>query len=499
MTNVKRGSSNTTTMAVIEPTKSHRPKLADFLHFDTTSLYDDDDNDDDDNDSGLSPRCRGGDSTTTSSTTTSPYLMSPWNTACSPFVKSPWLLSSPAIVNNQDDNIINFPQNSLIKSLIREEGHIYSLAVSGDLLYTGSDSKNIRVWKNLKNFTGFKSSSGLVKAIIISGAQIFTGHQDGKIRVWKNSRKSPTHHKRIGSLPTMKDCLKKSTNPKNYVKVRRNKNALKIKHYDAVSSLSLDEEEGLLYSASWDKTMKVWRISDFKCVESVIAHEDAVNAVVVGFECFAFTGSADGTVKMWRREITRNNNMNKIKTKHVLDRVLLSQENAVTALAVDSSFSSSSTVIYCGSSDGLVNLWHRDPKSKLRHGGVLKGHNLAVLCIAVGGSLVFSGSADKNVCVWRREGNGAHTCLSVLAGHTGPVKCIAVDDGDEAGGDDVGVNSGNQRQRWTVYTGSLDRSVKVWRVWSHAPEEVKKVRATAVGGGRVVVNGGNRSKVRGCV
>ncbi|KAH0734091.1 hypothetical protein KY285_009798 [Solanum tuberosum] len=37
----------------------------------------------------------------------------------------------------------------------------------------------------MKEFSAFKSNSGLVKAIIISGDKIFTGHQDGKVRVWK--------------------------------------------------------------------------------------------------------------------------------------------------------------------------------------------------------------------------------------------------------------------------------------------------------------------------
>lgn len=104
----------------------------------------------------------------------SPILMSPWNQA-SPFQPSPWF-SGGMDGSNQ-------PKNGLIGSLVREEGHIYSLAADGDLLYTGSDSKNIRVWRNLKEFTAFKSNSGLVKAIILCGDKIFTGHQDGKVGI----------------------------------------------------------------------------------------------------------------------------------------------------------------------------------------------------------------------------------------------------------------------------------------------------------------------------
>ncbi|XP_028777111.1 protein JINGUBANG-like [Neltuma alba] len=432
---------------VADPSGFHRPRFGALLHSDRTSFCS---SNYDGEDSTSSPM-NYADSTTTSNAS-SPYLMSPWNPVASPYNKSPWLLSSPIHDNTYGDGNDGHQQNSLIKSLVREEGNIYSLAVSADFLYTGTDSKNIRVWKNLRSHGGFKSSSGLVKAIVISGDKIFTGHQDGKIRVWKSSQKFSGYHKRIGTLPTFKDYVKNSTNPKNYVKIRRHKKTLRIKHFDAISSMTLDENQEFLYSCSWDKTLKVWRLSDFKCLESIQAHDDAVNSVVAGFQCFVFTGSADGTVKMWRRETTWEG-----KTRHVLDRILLKQDNAVTALAVNSW----STVLYCGSSDGVVNLWERFPKNNLRHGGMLRGHKLAVLCLAAGKNLVFSGSADKNVCVWKREVNGSHTCLSVLTGHTGPVKCIAAEQDQEQ--EEI-----YKQHRWTVYTGSLDKSVKVWRVYSRS-------------------------------
>nr|KYP66027.1 WD repeat-containing protein 48 isogeny [Cajanus cajan] len=379
MTNTNRA-----TMLVEQNTNTlHRPKFGALLHSDATSLHTSNDDEDftHNRHSNASPT-----NYADSSTNASPYAMSPWTNqpSSSPLNNSPWLLpSSPAF--NLFNNNNYFLQNGLIGSLVREEGHIYSLAVSADLLYTGSDSKNIRV-------------------------------------VWKVSTKNPKKHKRVGSLPTFKEYVKSSMNPKNYVEVRRNRNAVKVKHFDAVSSLSLDEEEGLLYSGSWDKTLKVWRVANSKCLESIHAHEDAVNAVVAAFKGIVLTGSADGTVKMWRRQIENGE-----KPKHVFERVLLKQENAVTALAVN------------------------------RSAAVL-----AVLCLAAAGNLVFSGSADKNVCVWKRDKSGFHTCHMVLTGHTGPVKCIAVEE-EQAPRE-------NGDQGWIVYTGSLDKSVKVWRVSEHAPE-----------------------------
>ncbi|KAK9048167.1 hypothetical protein SSX86_032870, partial [Deinandra increscens subsp. villosa] len=339
--------------------------------------------------------------------------------------------------------------DGLVGSLVREEGHIYSLAATGDLLYTGSDSKNVRVWRNLKEFTAFKSNSGLVKAIILSGDRIFTGHQDGKVRVWKKNRKDPRNHKRIGTFPTLFDILKYSMRPKNYIEVKRKCTTLWIKHCDAISSLSIDEEEGLLYSGSWDRTFKVWKMSSSKCLESIKAHEDAVNSVVSTKSGLVFTGSADGSVKVWKREGSGKS----MKHNHV--ETLLNQECAVTALAV----AETGLFVYCGLSDGLVNFWEWE--KQLSHGGLLKGHKLAVLCLTAAGNLLFSGSADKTICVWKKEGN-VHNCLSVLTGHTGPVKCLTVER-------DAGKSS--EEVKWVVYSGSLDKSVKVWNVSEKSPEK----------------------------
>ncbi|OMO56805.1 hypothetical protein CCACVL1_26269 [Corchorus capsularis] len=378
----------------------------------------------------------------------SPFPMD-GDSSSSPFKKSPW---SSHMATNCDNNSSaledsNFSPNVLMGSLVREEGHIYSLAASGDLLYTGSDSKNIRVWRNQKEFSGFKSNSGLVKTIVIAGDKIFTGHQDGKIRVWKVSKKNSSVHKRVGTLPTLKDYLKNSIKPSSYIEVKNSRSAIWLKHLDAISCLSLNEDKTLLYSASWDKTFKIWRISDSKCLESVQAHDDAVNAVVAGFDGLVFTGSADGTVKVWRRELQGKG------TKHFFSQTLLKQECAVTALAVNPD----ATMVYCGSSDGLVNFWNRE--NHLSHSGVLRGHKLAILCLVAAGNLVISGSADMGISVWRRTGT-EHVLLSMLTGHSGPVKCLAIERDHE---------SASGEKRWILYSGSLDKSVKMWRISEKAP------------------------------
>ncbi|KAG8368296.1 hypothetical protein BUALT_Bualt15G0030700 [Buddleja alternifolia] len=383
------------------------------------------------------------------SATSSPYLMSPWS-QLSPYIKSPWIhLPNEDEDEDEDDNNNTNPKHGLIGSLLRQEGHIYSLAAYNNYLFTGSDSKNVRVWKNLGDSSGFKSSSGFVKAIVVIDNKIFTGHQDGKIRIWKMNKSNV--YKRVGNLPTTRDLLMKSMNPKNYVEVRRKHNVPWVKHYDAVSCMSIDYDQGLLYSGSWDKTLKVWRISDSKCMESIQAHDDALNSVVVAFDGVVFTGSADGTMKAWRRERVGRS------TQHVLVETLLRQDHALTSLAVNHE----AGAVYAGSSDGLVSFWERG-KHFMSYGGVLRGHKIAVLCLGVGGSLVMSGSADSSICVWRRNCGGVHACVAVLTGHSGPVKCLAVE--KDAAAAAAEVEEEESDERWIVYSGSLDKSVKVWRV-----------------------------------
>ena len=56
----------------------------------------------------------------------------------------------------------------------------------------------------------------------------------------------------------------------------------------------------LLYSGSWDRTLKVWCIAGLKCLEYIRAHDDAINTVAAGAG-IVYSGSADGRVKAWEK------------------------------------------------------------------------------------------------------------------------------------------------------------------------------------------------------
>ncbi|XP_047973556.1 protein JINGUBANG-like [Salvia hispanica] len=360
-----------------------------------------------------------------------------------PSPDSPWSLSphqtpSPALLYH------------CIASLHRQDGTIFSIAVSNGLVFTGSESSRVRAWRqpDCTERGHFRASAaaGEVRSILAHGNTLFTSHADRKVRAWTFSAAAAAaetfHAKKIATFPKPKSLFSFSRNPN-------------FKHRDNISCMAYNHAEGILYTASWDRTVKAWRVSDARCVDSFAAHEDQVNAVVVNQDdgC-VFTCSSDGAVKLWRRVYGQSS--------HTLTMTLRFQPSPVNALAL--SASSSSCFLYSGSSDGVINFWEKERSSgRFNHGGFLQGHRFAVLCLAAIEKLIFSGSEDTTIRIWRREeGSCFHECLAVLDAHRGPVKCLAA-----ALEVEKVVVMG-----FLLYSAGLDQTFKVWRI-KVMPEEVE--------------------------
>lgn len=328
-----------------------------------------------------------------------------------------------------------------LASLHRSEGKIFSIAASKDYVFTGSDSRRIHAWKlpDCIEMGYIKANVGEVRAILAHGKLLFTAHADHKIRVWDVPPTECFKPKKITTLPRRSFLL--------YPRMES--------HKDYISCIAYNYSEKLLYTGSWDRTVKVWKISVKQCIDSFLAHEGHLNAIVINQEdgC-VFTGSSDGTVKIWRR-VFRD-------ISHILTMKLKFQESPVNALAL--SLSPSGCFLYSGSSDGLINYWEKEKMSgRFNHRGFLQGHHFSVLCLVSIGELILSGSEDATIRIWRREeGNSFHSCLSVIDGHRGPVRCLA-----------ASLETENVLIGLLVYSASLDQTFKIWRVKVYPPEEVK--------------------------
>lgn len=356
----------------------------------------------------------------------------------------------------------------LLATLKGHSSYVFSLSLAGKHLYSGSSDGEIRVWSrdipsspedytSKINYNSVAKSNSAIKSIAILAEKLFTAHHDHKIRVWKIDNNDHTPHrgyKLIATLPTFNDRCARIFSAKNYVQVRRHKKSTWVHHIDAVSALALSKNGSLLYSVSWDRTLKIWRTSDFKCLESIWnAHDDAINAIVLSNDGFIYTGSADKKIKVWRKY--------EGDKKHSLVATLEKHRSAVNALAL----STDGSGLYSGACDRSIVVWEKDGcNGNMMVLGALRGHTKAILCLAVVEDLVCSGSADKTVRIWRRGLGKSYSCLAVFEGHRGPVKCLTATVEKNNHGRDNNSSSldGNS---YVVYSGSLDCDIKVWKFW----------------------------------
>ncbi|CAL5047040.1 unnamed protein product [Urochloa decumbens] len=305
-----------------------------------------------------------------------------------------------------------------------------------------------------------------IKCVIATSNGLVSSHQDGKIRVWhppapRNGSSDHHHHLTVRAvLPTTADRLRTFLFPSNYVEVRRHRRTTWVHHADAVAALAVSPDGAEMYSVSWDRSLKAWRLPGLRCAESVTAaHGDAINAVAVAADGRVFTGSADGTVKAWWR---RGPGQRKLELVGTMER----HSAAVNALALGAG----GRVLYSGSCDRSVVVWEcgagGDMAMVMVATATLRGHTKAVLCLAAAGDVVCSGSADTTVRVWRRGAavaEAGYACLAVLGGHAGAVKSLALV--RKPGGDHDGSCDGCcSCSAAHVCSGSMDCDVKVWKV-----------------------------------
>ncbi|KAK7389152.1 hypothetical protein VNO78_23985 [Psophocarpus tetragonolobus] len=334
-----------------------------------------------------------------------------------------------------------------ITSLKTLTPHITCLAIHRNLLYAASVNLiNVFDLSHYSLLDAFNQSpaSGFVKSITFTNSRVITAHQDRKIRVWFIT--PAKRHRLLSSLPTLADRLRCCILPRNYVSVRRHKSSLWIKHCDTVSGLAVNQR--FMYSVSWDKSFKVWDLISYRCLESVKAHDDAINAVAVNSDGAVYTASADGSIKVWRRDDGAK--------RHALVSTIGKQKSTVNALALEGGGAG----FFSGGCDGAICRWEwgyrENDVVKME---TLSGHGGAILCLIHVAGLLASASSDLTVRIWQRgTGSSGYCCRAVLEGHEKPVKSLVAF--SETEGDSNGVV--------TLFSGSLDGVIKVWQVFGLA-------------------------------
>ena len=193
-------------------------------------------------------------------------------------------------------------------------------------------------------------------------------------------------------------------------------------HTRPVLSLAISETHKKLFSGSYDCSIRVWDLTTYRRVKSLHGHTDAVRALAIAGDVL-FSGSYDSTVRAF--------DINTLKPLKVLE----GHAEPVRTLAVLDG------KLFSGSYDKTVRVWDTVSLEAL---ATLEGHSDAVRALAASAvdecNYVFSGSDDSTVRVW----------------DAATLNCVAIFDGHQ---DNVRVLTADSKY---LYSGSWDKTIRVW-------------------------------------
>lgn len=123
---------------------------------------------------------------------------------------------------SSDCSTLNRGPHKCLAILHGQSLHVTTLALSGDVLYAGSNYGEIRAWEHpdMLEQARFGCGGAAVKClVVVDGEKLISAHQDHKIRVWRRSTSQPQEHRLVASLPSVKDYIANFLPAKNYVQV----------------------------------------------------------------------------------------------------------------------------------------------------------------------------------------------------------------------------------------------------------------------------------------
>jgi eukaryotic-like serine/threonine-protein kinase len=244
-------------------------------------------------------------------------------------------------------------------------------------------------------------------------------------------------------------------------------------HTDAVSGLFFTPGDQLLVSASWDRSIRTWRTTEFEAPSGVLTltgHQDHVRGLAFSPDgSMVASVSADGDLRLWDPDLARpfatiplsTSNLNAVTFSRDASRIAVAGgDGMVRIIHADSgrvalefkgdgrsvasvAFDSAGEQLAAGFEDGTIRVWNlRTPELRL----VLKAHKARVnsLQFSPDGATLASGSRDHTVATFNTSsGENIHR----FTDHSSDVFAV--------------LFSHDGRH---LFSGSRDQSVRVWNV-----------------------------------
>ena len=156
-------------------------------------------------------------------------------------------------------------------------------------------------------------------------------------------------------------------------------------HSHFIQDLCLSQDSKFAFTASWDKTVRLWNLKEGESKKLFQGHSKDVLAVALSLDNkMVLTGGRDASLKLW----TVN-----AENKHTVENAHMKWVSCIKF------GDPKKKQFFTGGWDHLVNVWDSQTLNKVV---TLKKHTNYITCLALApnGVILGSGSRDGNVILW---------------------------------------------------------------------------------------------------